>query len=108
PVTQFDEAAVAGAADSLREKKLIHVVDRSESRVIRYRHVLYEAMNMGRPTIAVMCVLMLRGPQTVGEIRTRTTRLYDFSSLEEVETILTSLGSGERPLVVCLPRQSGL
>jgi uncharacterized protein YceH (UPF0502 family) len=107
PVVHFDEDTVARAADSLREKKLVHLVDRSESRVSKYRHVLYEAMNMGRPAIAVMCVLMLRGPQTVGEIRTRSNRLYDFSSLEEVETTLNSLMSGEPPLVVRLPRQSG-
>jgi len=107
PVTHFDEATVAGATDSLREKKLIHLVERSESRVTRYRHVLYEAMNLGRPAIAVMCVLMLRGPQTVGEIRTRSNRLYDFSTLEEVETTLNSLMSREPPLIVRLPRQSG-
>src|SRR5688572_25806428 len=64
-------------------------------------------MNMGRPDIAVLCVLMLRGPQTVGEIRTRTNRLYDFSSLEDVETTLSSLMSGEMPLIVRLPRQTG-
>ncbi len=107
PVVHFDEGTVAQAADSLREKKLVHLVDRGESRVTKYRHVLYEAMNMGRPAIAVMCVMMLRGPQTVGEIRTRTNRLYDFSSLEEVETTLNSLMSGERPLLVRLPRQTG-
>ena len=107
PVTHFDEATVAGATDSLREKKLIHLVERSESRVTRYRHVLYEAMNLGRPAIAVMCVLMLRGPQTVGEIRTRSNRLYDFSTLEEVETTLNALLSREPPLIVRLPRQSG-
>ena len=107
PVTHFDEATVAGATDSLREKKLIHLIERSESRVTRYRHVLYEAMNLGRPAIAVMCVLMLRGPQTVGEIRTRSNRLYNFSSLEEVEITLNSLMTGEPPLIVRLPRQSG-
>ena len=107
PITHFDEDAVGRAADTLREKKLVHLVDRGESRVTKYRHVLYEAMNMGRPTIAVMCVLMLRGPQTVGEIRTRCVRLYDFSSLEDVETTLSSLMSGETPLIVRLPRQSG-
>ena len=62
---------------------------------------------MSRQTIAVMCVLMLRGPQTVGEIRTRTNRLYDFTSLEDVETTLNSLMSGELPLIVRLPRQTG-
>ena len=100
PVVHFDEGEVGAAADSLREKGLVHLVDRGESRVTKYRHVLYEAMNMGRPAIAVMCVLMLRGPQTVGEIRTRTNRLYDFSSLEDVETTLNSLMSGEMPLIV--------
>ena len=107
PVVHFDEGTVAQALDSLREKKLIHQVDRGDSRVTKYRHVLYEAMNLGRPAIGVMCVLMLRGPQTVGEIRTRSNRLYDFSSLEEVETTVNSLMSGEPPLVARLPRQSG-
>jgi uncharacterized protein YceH (UPF0502 family) len=107
PVMHLDESTVAGAADSLREKKLVHLVDRGESRVIKYRHVLYEAMNMGRPTIAVMCVLMLRGPQTVGEIRTRSNRLYDFSSLDEVELTLNALMSADPPLIVRLPRQAG-
>jgi uncharacterized protein YceH (UPF0502 family) len=107
PVVHYDEGTVAQALDTLRDKKLIHSIDRSESRVTKYRHVLYEAMNFGRPAIAVMCVLMLRGPQTVGEIRTRTNRLYDFSSLEEVETTLNSLMSGEPPRVLRLPRQSG-
>jgi uncharacterized protein YceH (UPF0502 family) len=62
---------------------------------------------MGRPTIAVMCVLMLRGPQTIGEIRTRCNRLYDFSSLEDVETTLNSLMTGELPVIARLPRQIG-
>ena len=107
PVVHYDEGTVAHAADSLLEKKLVHLVDRGESRVTKYRHVLYEAMNLGRPAIAVMCVMMLRGPQTVGEIRTRSNRLYNFSSLEEVEITLNSLMSGEPPLIVRLPRQSG-
>jgi uncharacterized protein len=107
PVLHLDEDAVARAADSLREKQLVHLVDRGESRVTKYRHVVYEAMGLGRPAIAVMCVLMLRGPQTIGEIRTRTNRLYDFSSLEEVEITLNSLMSGEAPLIVRLPRHTG-
>jgi uncharacterized protein YceH (UPF0502 family) len=107
PVTHFDEDIVARAADSLQRRGLIHLVDRGESRVTKYRHVLYEAMNMSRPVIAVMCVLMLRGPQTIGEIRTRSNRLYDFSSIEHVETTVNSLMSGESPLIVRLLRQSG-
>jgi uncharacterized protein YceH (UPF0502 family) len=62
-------------------------------------------MNFGRPAIAVMCVLMLRGPQTAGEIRTRSNRLYDFGSLEEMETTLNGLISSG--FIVRLPRQSG-
>jgi uncharacterized protein YceH (UPF0502 family) len=107
PVVHFDETTVARALDTLREKKVVVFVDRSESRVTKYRHVLYEALNLGRPAIGVMCVLMLRGPQTIGEIRTRTNRLYDFNSLEEVETVLNSLMSGEAPLITRLPRQTG-
>lgn len=107
PVVHYDEDTVVQAADTLREKKLVHLIARGESRVTKYRHVLYEAMNMGRPDIAAMCVLMLRGPQTVGEIRTRTNRLYDFASLEQVETTLNGLMNANPPLVVRLPRQTG-
>jgi len=107
PVVHFDEDTVVRATESLREKKLVHQVDRAESRVSKYRHVLYEAMNLGRPAVAVMGVLMLRGPQTVGEIRTRSNRLYDFTSLDEVELTLNALMSREPPLVVRLPRQAG-
>lgn len=107
PVVHYDEDTVTQAADTLREKKLVHLIARGESRVIKYRHVLYEAMNMGRPDIAVMCVLMLRGAQTVGEIRTRSNRLYDFASLEQVETTLNALMTAVPPLVVRLPRQTG-
>jgi uncharacterized protein YceH (UPF0502 family) len=107
PVVQFDEETVVRATDMLREKKLVHLVSRGESRVNKYRHVLYEAMNMRRPDIAIMCVLMLRGPQTVGEIRTRTNRLYDFTSLEQVETTLSGLMETTPSLVARLARQTG-
>jgi uncharacterized protein YceH (UPF0502 family) len=107
PVVHYDEDTVVQAADSLREKKLVHLIARGESRVNKYRHVLYEAMNMGRPDIAAMCVLMLRGPQTIGEIRTRSNRLYDFASLEQIETTLNGLMAVVPPLVVRLPRQTG-
>jgi hypothetical protein len=107
PVTQFDDGTVADAADSLREKGLVHRVDRGQSRVNKYRHVVYEALNWGRPTIAVMCVLMLRGPQTLGEIRSRSSNLYDFTSLDQVQTTLETLMAGEKPFVVRLQRQPG-
>ena len=107
PVVHFDESTAARALDSLRDKKLVVFVDRSESRVTKYRHIVYESLNWGRPAIAIMDVLMLRGPQTLGEIRTRSNRLYDFQSLDEVETALNNLMSGEHPVAVRLPRQAG-
>jgi hypothetical protein len=75
--------------------------------VPKYRHVLDEALGLKSPEMAVMCVLMLRGPQTVGEIRTRTERLYPFSALSFVETTLEDLMTRDVPLVVKLPRQTG-
>ena len=107
PVVHYDDATVGKALDGLREKKLVHLIARGDSRVNKYRHVLYEAMNWGRPEIGMMCVLMLRGPQTVGEIRTRGNRLYDFTSLEQVESTLNSLMAAVPPLVARLPRQPG-
>src|SRR5262245_48929245 len=107
PVVHYDEDTVAQAADTLREKKFVHLIARGESRVTKSMHVLYDAINMVRPDIAVMCVLMLRGAQTVGEIRTRTNRLYDFGSLEQVETTLNALMTASPPLIARLPRQTG-
>jgi uncharacterized protein len=107
PVTHFSEDAIADATESLRDKGLVNRIDRGESRVIKYRHVLYEALNLSRPAIAVMCVLMLRGPQTTGEIRTRTNRLYDFSSLDELDIVINSLMSREPPMVARQGRQTG-
>jgi uncharacterized protein len=76
--------------------------------VPKYKHVVPEVMHLSPPEVAALCVLMLSGPQTVGEIRTRGTRLYDFSGLEEVEETLRGLAVREDdPLVIKLPRQPG-
>lgn len=107
PVVAFDERTVTWALESLRDRKLVRVVTTADGRVPKYRHVLDEALNLKSPEMAVMCVLMLRGAQTVGEIRTRTERLYPFSALSFVETTLEDLMTRESPLVVRLPRQSG-
>src|SRR6266566_1360003 len=80
PVVHFGEGTVVPAIDALRHKNMLHVVNQADSRVTKYRHVVYETLNLDRRQIAVMCILMLRGPQTVGEVRTRTNRLYDFDS----------------------------
>lgn len=106
PVVSFDERTVASALDSLREKKLIWLVT-GVGRVPKYEHRFTEALKLAEQEVAVLCVLMLRGPQTVGEIRGRTGRLYEFKELEEVELTLQALLAAEPPLVVKLPRQPG-
>ncbi len=108
PVTAFDEAAVAQALETLREKNLTYVFYGSNSRVAKYKHVMPEIFHLNQPELALMCVLMLRGAQTVGELRERAARLYNFSGLEEVEETLNSLTVKEpEPLVIRLPRQPG-
>lgn len=106
PVVSFDEKTVARALDSLREKKLVWMVT-GVGRVPKYEHRLTEALTLAEQEVAVLCVLMLRGPQTVGEIRGRTGRLYEFKELEEAELTLQALMSAQPPLVVKLPRQPG-
>ena len=108
PVTAYAEAEVEHALDSLREKNLAYVFHGSTSRVPKFKHVAPEVLQVTPPELAAMCVLMLSGPQTTGEIRTRGSRLYEFSGLEEVEETLRSLSAKEsEPLVTRLPRQAG-
>src|SRR5437588_9747505 len=80
PVTTLTEAEVEQALDRLREKNLAYVFHGSGSRVPKYKHVMPEIFQLSPPELAVMCVLMLSGAQTVGEIRTRASRLYNFSA----------------------------
>ena len=108
PVTSYDETTVAQALETLREKNLAYVFYGSTSRVPKYKHVLPEVMHLSAPELALICVLLLRGPQTTGELATRAFRLHEFSGLEEVETTLNSLIAREPdPLVMRLPRQPG-
>ena len=108
PVVSFDEEAVAHALESLREKNLVYVFYGSSSRAPKYKQMMTEVFELSPQELALMCVLMLRGSQTVGELRGRTDRLYDFTGLEEVEEALNSLAAKEpQPLVAKLPRQPG-
>lgn len=108
PVTSFPESEVEEALFSLREKNLAYVFHGSNSRVPKYKHVAPEVLHLSPAEVAAMCVLMLSGPQTMGEIRTRGTRLYPFNGLEEVEETLASLaGHDGEPMVMRLPRQAG-
>lgn len=107
PVTSLSEAEVEQALDSLREKNLAYVFYGSTSRVPKFKHVA-DNLHLSGSELAAITVLMLSGSQTVGEIRTRGTRLYEFSGLEEVEQALHSLSTKDpEPMVIKLPRQSG-
>ncbi|MDQ1438144.1 MAG: uncharacterized protein QOK43_1773 [Acidimicrobiaceae bacterium] len=108
PVVSYDEATVHRALDSLREKGLLRIVYSPSNRATKYRHVLDEAHRLERAECAVLCVLLLRGPQTVGELRTRTERMHPFSSLGDVEQTLDGLAS--RPddaMAARMERQAG-
>ncbi len=107
PVVAYDEQTVERAVDSLRGKNLAYVFYGSESRVPKYKHVMAEIFHLSPPELAAMCVLMLRGPQTVGEVRGRTGRLHNFADLAEVEATLDELSKKDEPLVTKLPRQAG-
>lgn len=109
PVVSFSEKDVVRGLDSLRERKLAFMFQGADSRVSKYGHRLVESFEVSRPETAVLCVLMLRGPQTVGEIRGRTGRMHEFQSLDETEAALEALiGRSPIPMVVRLARQTGL
>jgi len=108
PAVRFDEATVKAGVDRLRKYSLVRSIQRADARVMKYMHLTNETMNLERPEIAALCVLMLRGPQTVGEIRTRSGRLFEFPSLEDVEATLDRLiARSASPLVTRLERQPG-
>lgn len=106
PVVSLDEKTVARALESLREKRLTWMVT-GIGRVPKYEQRFGEEYKLAEQELAVLCVLMLRGPQTVGEIRGRTGRLYEFKELEEVELTLQALMTAQPPFAVKLPRQPG-
>jgi uncharacterized protein YceH (UPF0502 family) len=107
PVMNLDDEEVRQALDSLNQRGLAGARSGAESRVTKYEHRLAETFNFGRRETAVLCVLLLRGPQTPGELRGRTERMHRFSDLDEVQSALHRLMERETPLVKMLPRQPG-
>jgi uncharacterized protein YceH (UPF0502 family) len=108
PVVSYDEDTVETALGGLRAKGLAARISGHDMRVPKHAHRLPEVINLGRREAAVLCVLMLRGPQTAGELRGRTERLYQFDDLEAVDACLTRLMEWQpEPLVARLPRQVG-
>lgn len=108
PVVNYSEQTVQEAADRLRAKGLVMLIVPAGSRVNKYAHRFTEALNLGRRELALLCTLLLRGPQTAGELHARAARMYDFSGLDEVEAVLSKLMEFERgPLVIRLPLAPG-
>jgi uncharacterized protein YceH (UPF0502 family) len=107
PVMTLDEIAVRAALTTLQEKRMAGPASGADSRVTKYEHRLQEVFNFDRREIAIVCVLLLRGPQTPGELRGRTDRLYHFEALEDVVSTLDRLAQREPPLVCILARQPG-
>ena len=107
PVMNLDEAAVRHALRSLDGQSLVRSVSPADSRVTKYEHRLQEAFNFYRHESAILCLLLLRGPQTPGELRSRSERMHSFEDLGAVQSSLQYLMKREPPLVKPLPRQPG-
>jgi uncharacterized protein YceH (UPF0502 family) len=107
PVMDVDESAVREALYSLGEKRLAGPVSSAESRVTKYEHRMQEVFNFTRRESAIICVLLLRGPQTPGELRGRTERLFSFDDLADVQSTLQRLVQHDPPLAKMLARQPG-
>jgi uncharacterized protein YceH (UPF0502 family) len=105
PVVDYDEATIRAALDGLARRGWARLASGRGSRAVKFRHLFDEALGLGADEIALLCVLMLRGPQTPGELNQRTDRLYAFSGLGEVEQTLEAMAA--RELVARQPRRPG-
>jgi uncharacterized protein YceH (UPF0502 family) len=109
PVMTLGESAVEQALNGLRERRLAFLFQGADSRVAKFGHRVAESLELARPETAVLCVLLLRGAQTVGEVRGRTARMHEFESLEATEAALQTLAAhAPEPLAVRLLRQPGM
>ena len=106
PVMEMAEADVAGALDALRFKQLA-VVSAEGGRAVKYRHILAEKLRLSPAELALLAELLVRGPETVGELRTRAERMHAFPDLAAVETAVEEMMARTPPLVTRLPRQPG-
>lgn len=107
PVMELDETAVLRGLDELKRRSWARDVHHGHARVLRYREQIGETLHLHQPELAILSVLLLRGPQTVGEIKSRTSRLAEFVDLSHVEITLGSLAELSTPLVTGLPRRRG-
>jgi uncharacterized protein YceH (UPF0502 family) len=103
PAVTFEEPTVEQALQSLRDKGLLLSISGAGSRVQKYGHRISEKLNLGRPELAILCELMLRGPQTLGELRSRAERMHPFDDLEQVQSVIDRLPE----LITKLERRPG-
>jgi uncharacterized protein YceH (UPF0502 family) len=107
PVMQLDESTVRDALTALQTHRLAGPAGGADSRVPKYEHRTQEVFNFTRAEVAILCVLLLRGPQTPGELRGRTDRMHHFETLDDVQSALQRLMQRQPPLANVLPRQPG-
>src|SRR4051812_38313972 len=107
PVMSLGEPEVNRALDQLRDKKLAVVISGGENKVLKFKHRATETLELAGPEVALLCVLLLRGPQTPGELRGRTERMHVFADPADVVAKLGQLASRPAPLVALQPKQPG-
>lgn len=107
PVTKLEEPTVGNALENLRAMNVVRIVYSRSNRADKYRHVLGEMLALEPEQLALLAVMMLRGPQTASELRMRTERLHPFSDQEEVDEALRRLAGRSEPLVARLERRPG-
>jgi uncharacterized protein YceH (UPF0502 family) len=107
PLMNLNENDVSQALRGLEKEGLAGPADGMDNRVRKFEHRLQEAFNFGRREVAILCELLLRGPQTPGELRSRAERMHRFDDLGQVQSTLQHLGQREPPMVKVLPRQAG-
>lgn len=107
PVMNLNDDAVRQALDALHSQRLAGHASGAENRVAKYEHRVQEVFNFTRGETAILCVLLLRGPQTPGELRARTERMFPFEHLDDVQSTLQHLMDRDPPLVAVLQRQPG-
>src|SRR6201986_829000 len=107
PVVQYDNETVVNAVNTLKRRGLVSTATGGTDRVVKYKHNFAIVYPVIPSQVAIICLLILRGPQTPGEINTNSGRLYEFESIEEVQEMLENLASGDVPYLMQLPRRPG-
>ena len=107
PVVQYDEETITLTLNSLKKRGLVSTATGGSSRAVKYKHNFAIVFEVVPAEVAIICLLMLRGPQTPGELNTNSGRLYEFESIEEVQQVLEKLAGGDMPYLMQLPRRPG-